>query len=105
LGFAIASTIADLTSALPYFVAVSQIESVRLGVLQTTLMLGWYNLLYCAPLLALIAGRMSLGKAASAHFFGRLRSAIDWAFAKLLPPLLVVAGVGLIIDGARRLVA
>lgn len=103
LGFAVASTIADLTSALPYFVAVSQIRPARVGGLQTALMLSWYNLLYCAPLIALVAGRMSLGEAASAKFFGRTRSAIDWAFAKLLPPLLMVAGAVLVIDGLRRM--
>lgn len=105
LGFAVASTFADLTSALPYFGAISQIASADLGDWTTGLALAWYNLLYCAPLIALIIARAALSEEASALFFGRMRRAIDWAFAKLLPPLLILAGAGLAFDGLRRLVA
>ena len=105
LGFAVASTVADLTSALPYFGAISQIADASLGVWSTSLALGWYNLLYCAPLIALVVARASLSEKASALFFGRMRCAIDWAFAKLLPWLLILAGAGFVFDGIRRFVA
>lgn len=105
LAFAVASTGADLTSALPYFAAVSRIAAevpgwgARLG------LLAWYNLLYVSPLILLVAVRALLSPEASERFFGRARAAIDWAFARLLPPLLLVAGIALLVDGARRLAA
>lgn len=105
LAFAAASTAADLSSALPYFAAVSRIAAevpgwgARLG------LLAWYNLLYVSPLLLLCAARAGLGPARSERFFGRARAAVDWAFARLLPPLLLLAGLALLVDGARRLAA
>jgi hypothetical protein len=104
LGFAVASTVADLTSALPYFGAISQIEAADLDDWAIGLALGWYNLLYCAPLVVLIIARAALSEDASTLFFGRMRQAIDWAFAKLLPPLLIFVGAGFAFDGIRRLV-
>mgnify|MGYP002777027269 CR=1 FL=1 len=105
LGFAVASTVADLTSALPYFGAISQIADARLGDWASGLALYWYNLLYCAPLTALVVARASLSEEASALFFGRMRRAIDWAFGKLLPWLLILAGAGFVFDGICRLVS
>lgn len=104
LAFAVASTAADLTSALPYFAAVSRIAAEVQGWGAGLGLLAWYNLLYVSPLLLLVAARALLSPAASERFFGRARAAIDWAFARLLPPLLLLGGAALLVDGARRLV-
>lgn len=102
--FAAASTAADLSSALPYFAAVSRIAAAGGNTAAKLLPLVWYNLLYVLPLAALIAAYAALGPDRSAAVFGQVRQAVDWAFAKLLPPLVLLSGVALIADGVRRLV-
>jgi hypothetical protein len=67
------------------------------------LLLTFYNVIYCAPLFALVAARAALTPEQSNRLFGRLRSLIDWAFARLLPPLLAIAAVTLAVDALRRL--
>jgi hypothetical protein len=57
------------------------------------------------PLILLVAARTLLSPERSERFFGRARAAIDWAFARLLPPLMLAAAVFLLADGARRLAA
>ncbi|EOZ3720382.1 GAP family protein [Klebsiella pneumoniae] len=105
LTFAFGSTVADLSSALPYFGAVNQIAAMQAGLPIRFLALSWYNLLYCVPLIALIAARAILSPDASEALFGRMRRGIDWAFAKLLPPIMALASLALIGDGLRRLLA
>ncbi len=73
------------------------------GEIALGMLLALYNLLYCAPLIGLVATRMLLSPERSELLFGRLRAGVDWAFAKLLPPLLGVGGAALLIDGIRRL--
>lgn len=101
--FAAASTGADLSSALPYFAAVDRVAAEMPGSRVQILALLWYNLLYCAPMIALVVVRLTLAPDRSEALFGRMRAGIDWAFVKLLPPLMATAAVGLVIDGARRL--
>lgn len=103
LAFAVASTAADLSSALPYFAAVNQVATGPAGPAGRLLALSWYNLIYCAPMIALIAARLALPETSSAALFGRMRAGIDWAFARLLPPAMAVAAVALAADGVRRL--
>lgn len=104
LVFAIASTASDLPTALPYFAAMSSIAAQDREVSHDLFLLGIYNLLYCAPMIALVIARVTLSEKNSDKLFGKLRAAIDWAFAKLLPLLAGAGAVALLIDGARRLV-
>ena len=103
IAFALASTIADLSSALPYFTGVNRLAATENPVFTQMALLGWYNLLYVLPLILLIGAKILLNDAHSAAVFGRARSIIDWCFAKLLTPLMGLAAVGLLIDGVRRL--
>jgi hypothetical protein len=63
-----------------------------------------YNLIHVAPLVAMLGLRVGLGDRTAA-ILHRVRTAADWPVSKLLPPLLVLAGVALLGDGALRLVA
>lgn len=103
LAFAVASTFSDLPTALPYFAAANQIAAANAGWAHD---LGWllvYNIVYCAPMIALVAAKTLMSDAASTALFGRITGAIDWAFAKLLPPVMVVAALLLLGDGLYRL--
>ncbi len=104
LSFAVASTFTDLSSAVPYFAAVSRIAAELQTLPAQLLALGWYNLLYCSPMIALIVMRAALSETASAALFGRMRMSIDWGFAKLLPSAMAIAAAALVIDGMRRLI-
>lgn len=105
LVFAVASTVSDLPTALPYFAAVNRVAAEIDGLPRQLVAVGWYDLVYCAPMIALIVARTLLSAERSELLFGRLRSAVDWAFAKLLPPVLLLTGVALLVDGGRRLLA
>lgn len=104
LGFAVVATLEDLPTALPLFAGVDRIaagteeQGVRMA------LLAGYTLLYVSPLAALITLRAALPAARSESLFGRIKSGVDWAFARVLPPLTGLAGIVLLADGARRLV-
>ncbi len=101
--FAIGSTASDVPTAIPYFAAASSIAAENAGWGHDLVLLAVYNLLYCAPLIALVLARALLSEENSTTLFGRLRAGIDWAFAKLLPLLLAAGAIVLIVDGTRRL--
>lgn len=101
--FAVASTASDVPTAIPYFAAASSIAAQNGGWGHDLLLLIGYNLLYCAPLILLVLARALLSEASSNKLFGKLRAGIDWAFAKLLPVLLMMGAVALAVDGVRRL--
>ncbi len=101
--FAASSTIADLTSALPYFAAVNVLLLDPVFTMLTrVLAIALYCLVYCAPLLLMIGCQM-LFRAQSAAIFQRIRGGVDWALAKLTAPLTTAGGVILLGDGIRRL--
>lgn len=101
IAFAVASTLSDLPTAIPYFAAASQLAAAGgTGIRYAWLLI--YNLIYIAPLVAMIGLRVGLGHNAEAPLRS-VRTAVDWSFAKLLPPVLVLAGVALLGDGAIRL--
>jgi len=102
LAFAAASTVGDLPSALPYFAAVNRIAAGTDSLAAELLWLAWYNLLYVGPLILMIAAHAFLPSERSAALFGRIRGAIDWSFAKLLPPLMALGAAFLLYDGVRR---
>lgn len=100
LAFAVASTASDLPTAIPLFAAVNQIAATGDGPARY----GWlafYTIMYVAPLIAMLAANLALGERADSAL-RRVRQAVDWTFARLLPPLLVLVGIALLIDGARR---
>jgi hypothetical protein len=102
--FAVVSTLSDMPTAVPYFAAASQIAASDGGALTRYTWLLVYNLIYVAPLVAMLALRVGLGDGTAA-ILRRVRTSVDWTVAKLLPPLLVLAGVALLGDGALRLAA
>jgi hypothetical protein len=99
--FALVSTLSDLPTAIPYFAAASQIAAAGSDPLTRYAWLVAYNMVYVAPLAAMLALRSALGANAES-VLARVRRAVDWSFAKLLPPGLVIAGAALLIDGAMR---
>lgn len=102
LGFAVVSTGSDLLTAAPYFAAASQIAAAGNDGLVRYGWLALYNFIYAAPLIAMLALRLALGERAE-PVLARVRGAVAWTFAKLLPPILALAGVALVGDGAVRL--
>ena len=104
VAFAMASTASDLPTAVPLFAAVNQIAATGDG---TFARYGWlvvYTLIYVAPLIAMLLASLVLGERAGPTLRA-VRRAVDWTFARLLPPILVLAGVALLVDGARRVLA
>lgn len=102
LALAVVSSAADLPSALPLFAATSLIAVEGLPWSADLALLAGYGLLYCAPLIALVLVRAVL-RARSDAAFQAIRDALDWAFAKLLPPAMFLCSVALCVDGVRRL--
>lgn len=102
LAFAGASTLADLPTAVPYFAAASQIPALADGRLSRYAWLAIYNLVYVAPLLAMLGARLALGARAD-RVLGAVRRGVEWSFAHLMPPLLAFLGLVLLADGVRRL--
>lgn len=100
--FAAASTLADLPTAVPYFAAASQIPALAEGRAGQYAWLIVYNAIYVAPLLLMLGARLALGDRAE-RVMTAVRRAVEWSFAHLMPPLLLALGLGLIADGARRL--
>lgn len=103
LVFAVVSTMGDLPTAIPLFAAAARITAAGLAWPVIAIALVGYVLIYCAPLLALVVLRATLSERRADKLFGRLRAGVDWAFAKLLPPLLWLAALALAADGAIRL--
>lgn len=101
--FAVVSTAADFSSALPYFAAVNRLAGSDTSRLAQLGAIGWYNLIYVAPLILLVGAKLALSDESSAAVFGRARTIIDWCLERLLLPLMALASAALIVDGVRRL--
>jgi hypothetical protein len=104
LAFAIVSTVSDLPTAIPLFAAVNQIAATGDGTFARYGWLAFYTVVYVTPLIAMLAASLALGQRAEPTLVC-VRQAVDWTFARLLPPALVLAGIALLIDGARRVFA
>lgn len=104
LAFALASTASDLPTAIPLFAAVNQIAATGDGLAARYGWLAFYNVIYVAPLIAMLVASLTLGQRAEPAL-RRVRQAVDWTFARLLPPILVLAGIALLVDGAWRVFA
>jgi hypothetical protein len=101
--FGVSSTFADLTTAVPYFGAVNVLLlDPNLYWFQRALFLAFYCLLYCGPLIVMVGARAFLSHRSDA-VFAAVRSGVDWAIAKLSAPIILIAGLGLLVDGSWRL--
>lgn len=100
--FAAGSTVSDLPTAVPYFAAASQITSIAEGRLGQYFWLLIYNVIYVAPMVAMLVVRLTLRKRADG-VFSAIRKGVDWAFKHLMPLLLILFGIFLLFDGVRRL--
>jgi hypothetical protein len=58
--FVVGSTASDVPTAIPYFAAASSIAAENAGWAHDLLLLAGYNVLYCAPLIALILERLGV---------------------------------------------
>jgi hypothetical protein len=85
LMLAAGSTLSDLPTAVPYLAAAPQVARLAGGAGGQAAWLALYNLVYVAPLLAMLGARLALGVRAEAFSEGVTR-AVEWAFARLLPP-------------------
>ena len=97
----VVSTIEDLPTALPYLAAIDRIAASPADTGGRLLLIGLYCTVYVAPLIVLMA--IKAGHPDGVALFDRVRRSVDWAFAKLVPPLSALAACALIADGARRL--
>jgi hypothetical protein len=96
--FAIASTLSDLPTAIPYFVALDIIAHGDSGIIKKIGLLSLYNLIYIGPLALLLIIKMSADERVPAVFL-KIRQGIEWSFAKLLPPLIALFGMYLLASG------
>lgn len=101
--FAVASTFADAPTAVPYFAAATLAPLLAEGRVGEYLWLVLYCLIYVAPLILLLALRVWFGDRAE-RSLGRVRTAVDWSFRYLLPPVSVVVGIWLGLLGLARLI-
>lgn len=100
--FGVASTLSDLPTAVPYFAAAGLIPGLAETRTGRYAWLAAYNVVYVAPLIAMLAVRNALGDA-GAGVIDKLRRGVGWSFATLLPPLLAILGFLLLLDGTLRL--
>jgi hypothetical protein len=100
--FAVASTLADAPTAVPYFAAATLAPLLAEGRVGVYLWVVVYCLIYVAPLVLLLAMRVWFGGRAE-RSLGRVRTAVDWSFRYLLPPVLIVVGFWLGYVGVLRL--
>jgi hypothetical protein len=99
--FTVSSTVADLPTAIPYFVAIETIGRIPTLARQIVALI-LYNAVYCLPLFVMFSARWIMG-ARSAQLFDRLRRGVDWAFAKLIAPGLAILGAYLLVASFMRL--
>lgn len=89
--FAVASTMADAPTAVPFFAAAALIPDLAVGRAGQYAWVILYCLVYVAPLLLLLALRAALG-VKGASMIERVQKGVYWSFRHLLPPLLVLGG-------------
>jgi cytochrome c biogenesis protein CcdA len=95
------ATASDLPTAVPYFAAVSLIAGANASWSVQGLMLLIYCVIYITPLLFLV-GLHAYFQERAAQMFARIQAGIGWAFAKLIPPMILIAGLWLMYDGIGR---
>lgn len=100
--FAIASTLMDAPTALPFFAAAAQILTFADGRVGQYLWVVFYCLIYVTPLLLLIGLRVGLGDR-SGGALQAVKTAVAWSFANLMPPALILIGLWLAWIGTAML--
>lgn len=100
--FAVASTLSDLPTAVPYFAAAALIPEMADTRLEQYLWLMLYCLIYVAPLCLMLGILVAWGDKAAFMLSGVQRG-IAWSFRFILAPTLLVIGVGFLWQGASRL--
>lgn len=90
--FALASTAADIPTAIPYFGAIPMILEVEGGIVGRIIWIGIYTLVYVSPLILLLCLRVF----ASRHFepfTGKIQHGMDFLIRRLCPPLMALIGL------------
>jgi cytochrome c biogenesis protein CcdA len=100
--FAIASTLSDLPTAIPYFAAVNIITGLGHTLFFQLCLLMLYNLVYVSPLILVLVIAMFTGAKAQPAL-KKVRTSIDWCLVHLLPPTIGWLGIYLIAQGIRML--
>jgi cytochrome c biogenesis protein CcdA len=92
----------ELPTAFPYFAAIAAVVGSRRPVAAQLALVLLFNLVFVAPLLAILAVR-SLARARADARLARVRALVDRWAAVLLPALLALIGVALLVAGAAGL--
>lgn len=100
--FAVASTLSDAPTAVPFFAAAALIPDLAPERVGQYLWVVLYCLVYVAPLLLMLAIRAAMG-AKGAALLERVQRAIGWSFRHVFPPTLVLGGGWLSWLGLTRL--
>lgn len=96
------STAVDAFTAAPYFAAAAIVTASTLSLGGQLAILGLCNLVYLAPVVAVLVLRLALGARAEA-VFGRFFGLLERFGGPALAVLLVVGGAGLTAVGVRAL--
>ncbi len=91
-------TIVGMPAAVPYLAAIDLVLRAELGLAQQVLTLAYYNLVFVAPLVAIVALSLSAGERSLA-VLGKVRAVLDEWGKRVVVWLLVLLGVVLIVDG------
>ena len=96
--FACGLVIVGLPGALPYFAAVDQMLRADLPVFQTVLAVFFYNLVFVAPLIAIVVFRQWMGARADGVFGAINRFMETWG-RRVVTIALIALGLLLVVDG------
>ncbi len=91
-------TIVGLPGALPYFAAIDLTLRAELTLMQRILVLGYYNIVFVAPLAAIVVLRLALGERSQSTLDEVKRFFDRWG-QRVIVVLLMTLGVVLIVDG------
>ena len=94
----------ELLTAFPYFAAIAAIAESPTRLVTQVGLVGVFNLVFVAPLIAITAVRMAAGTRGQ-RILTRWRADLGARLAIALPPLLAVVGVALIIWGGANTLA
>ncbi|KGJ23582.1 GAP family protein [Paracoccus sanguinis] len=89
--FAVASTLSDAPTAVPFFAASAIIPDLASGRVGQYLWVALYCLVYIAPLLLMLGIRAAMG-AHGEVVLERVQRGVGWSFRYILPPILVLGG-------------
>ena len=101
-GMGMLSTAVDAFTAAPYFAAAAIVTASTLPLLGQVAVLGLYNLVYLAPVVAVLVLRLALGARAE-PVFARFFALLERFGGPVLAVLLVLGGASLTVVGVRAL--